>query len=98
MNQQSHRMDKDYKLLINSPTFEALVYKFTYLGNTLLRAVNIDDEVTTQIAKAIVAFDRLRGHVWNRSETRLDTKLKALRKLLRVQSVISVNGYYISVL
>ena len=82
MNQQRHRMDKDYKLLVNSPILKTLFYKFTCLGKTLSRAGNIDDEVTTQIAKAIVAFDRLRGHVWNRSETRLDTKLKVYKVVL----------------
>ena len=75
-------MDNDYKLLMNSPILEALIYKFTYLGNTLSRAVNIGDEVTTQIAKAILAFDRLRGHVWNGSETRRDTKLKVYKVVL----------------
>ena len=40
------------------------VDKFTYLGSTLSRAVHIDDgEVTTRIAKASVAFGRLRANV-----------------------------------
>ena len=39
-----------------------VVGKFTYLGSTLSRAVHIDDEVTVRIAKARVAFGRLRAN------------------------------------
>ena len=38
--------------------------------------MQIDDEVNTRIAKACVAFGRLRGNVWDRCGLRLDTKLK----------------------
>ena len=41
-----------------------VVDKFIYLGSTLTRAVHIDDEVTARIAKASVAFGRLRAKVW----------------------------------
>ena len=37
----------------------------------------IDDEVTAIIAKASVAFGRLRANVWERDGIKLDTKLKA---------------------
>ena len=50
--------------------------KFTYLGSTLSIAVYIDDEVTTRIAKASVAFGRLRANVWERNGIKLGTKLK----------------------
>ena len=53
-----------------------VVDKFTYLGSTLSWAVHIDDAVTARIAKASVAFGRLRGNVWYRSGIRLDTKLE----------------------
>ena len=53
-----------------------VVDKFSYLGITLSRAVYIDDEVTARIAKANVAFGRLRTNVWDRNGIRLDTKLK----------------------
>ena len=53
-----------------------LVDKFTYLRSTLSRAVHVDDEVTARIAKASVAFERLRGNVWERNGIKLDTKLK----------------------
>ena len=33
----------------------------------------IDDEVTARIAKAIVAFGRLRANVWERNGNKLDT-------------------------
>ena len=35
------------------------VEKFTYLGNTISRHVNIDEEVTCTIEKASSAFGRL---------------------------------------
>ena len=53
-----------------------VVGKFTYLGSTLSTVVHIDDEVNARIAKASAAFGRLRGSFWDRSGTRLDTKLK----------------------
>ena len=55
------------------------VDKFTYLGSTLSEVVHIDDEVNARIAKA---FGRLRGCVWDRSGTRLDTKLKVYRSVV----------------
>ena len=59
-----------------------VVDKFTYLGSTLSRVVHIDDEVTARIAKASVAFGRLRGNVWDRSGIRLDTKLKVYQAVV----------------
>ena len=53
-----------------------VVDKFTYLGSTLSRAVHTDDEVTARIAKASVAFGRLRANVWERNGIKLGTKLK----------------------
>ena len=52
-----------------------VVDKFSYLGSTLSRAVHIDDDVIARIAKASVAFGRLRGNVWDRNGSRLETKL-----------------------
>ena len=40
-----------------------VVDKFTYLGNTLSRAVYIYDEAIARIAKASVVFGRLRANV-----------------------------------
>ena len=59
-----------------------VVDKFTYLGSTLSRAVHIDDEVTARIAKASVAFGRLRVNVWERNGIKLDTKLKVYNALV----------------
>ncbi|XP_076045773.1 uncharacterized protein LOC143028016 [Oratosquilla oratoria] len=53
--------------------------KFTYLGSTLSRSINIDEEVTFRIAKASTAFGRLKQNVWERRGLRLDTKLKVYR-------------------
>ena len=36
--------------------------------------VHIDDEITARIAKASVAFGRLRANVWERNGIKLDTK------------------------
>ncbi|XP_063590560.1 uncharacterized protein LOC134767492 [Penaeus indicus] len=41
----------------------AAVDKFTYLGSALSRSVHIDDETDARIAKASVAFGRLRSSV-----------------------------------
>ena len=60
-------MDKNFKLLINSP---------------LSRAVHIDDEVTARTAKASVAFGRLRTNVWERNGIGLDTKLKVYKAVV----------------
>ena len=59
-----------------------VVSKFIYLGNTLPRAVHIDDEVTARIAKASVAFGRLCANVWERNGIKLDTKLKVYKALV----------------
>ena len=53
--------------------------KFTYFGSTLSRSVHIDDETNARIAKASVAFGRLRSSVWERRGVSLSTKLKVYR-------------------
>ena len=62
-------------IIINGQRLNA-VDKFTYLGSTLSRTVVIDDEVNARLAKANIAFGRLRNNVWNRSGITLVTKLK----------------------
>ena len=59
-----------------------VVNKFTYLGSTLYRAVRIDDEVTARIAKASVAYGRLRANIWERNGIKLDTKLKVYKAVV----------------
>ena len=59
-----------------------VVDKFTDLGSTLSRVVHIRDKVSARIAKARAAFGRLRGSIWDRSGTRLDTKLKVYRSVV----------------
>ena len=59
-----------------------VVDKFTYLGSTLSRAVHIDDEVTARIAKASVAFGRLRANAWERNVIKLNTKLKVYKAVV----------------
>ena len=56
--------------------------QFSYLWSTLSKAVHIDDEVNAKIAKANIAFGRLRGNVWDRSGIKLSTKLKVTKVLL----------------
>lgn len=58
------------------------VDKFTYLGSTLSRSVNIDDEVELRIAKSSSAFGRLRESVWERRGIKLATKLKVYRAVV----------------
>ena len=52
------------------------VDNFTYQGSTLSRVVHIDTEVNNRIAKASVAFGRLRENVWEQIAISLFTKLK----------------------
>ncbi|KAK3794082.1 hypothetical protein RRG08_042896 [Elysia crispata] len=52
------------------------VDKFTYLGSSLSRTVNIDVEVNNRIAKASYAFKRLRENVWEQRRLSMTTKLK----------------------
>ena len=59
-----------------------VVDKFTYLGSTLSRVVQIDDEVNARIAKASAAFGRLRGSLRDQTGIRLDTKLKVYRSVV----------------
>ena len=62
-------------ITVNDEKLQA-VDKFTYLGSTLSRAVNIDDEVALRISKASSAFGRLRSKVWDRRGIKLMTKIK----------------------
>ena len=59
-----------------------VVDKFTYLGNTVYRAVHIDDEVTARISKASLASGRLRANVWERNGIKPDTKLKVYNAMV----------------
>ena len=59
-----------------------VVDKFSYLGSALFRAVHIDNEVTARIAKASVAFGRLRANVWERNGIMLDIKLKVYKVMV----------------
>ena len=59
-----------------------VVDPFTFLGNNVSRTVHIDDEVTARIAKAGVAFGRLRENVWERNGIKLDTKLKVYKAVV----------------
>ena len=44
--------------------------------------MHIDDEVTARIAKASVAFGRLRANVWGQNGIKLDTKLKVYKAVV----------------
>ena len=63
---------------MNGQGLQVVDILFTYLGNTLSRAVHIDDEMKTGIAKAIAAFGSLHGNVWDRSGIRTDTQCTKL--------------------
>ena len=47
----------------------AAVDKFVYLGSTLSRSANIDDEVAYRVARASAAFGRLKENVWGAART-----------------------------
>ena len=73
---------KEPSITVKGQRLQVVVDKFTYLRSTLSRVVHIDDEVNARIAKAIAAFGRLRGSIWDRSGIRLDTKLKVYRSVV----------------
>eukprot|EP00745_Piridium_sociabile_P007473 TRINITY_DN1490_c1_g1_i7.p1 TRINITY_DN1490_c1_g1~~TRINITY_DN1490_c1_g1_i7.p1 ORF type:complete len:702 (-),score=160.58 TRINITY_DN1490_c1_g1_i7:112-2217(-) len=56
--------------------------KFVYLGSTLSRSANIDDEVSYRISRASAAFGRLQDSVWERKGITLQTKLKVYRAVV----------------
>ena len=75
---------KPYKaprIMVKGQELQA-VDNFTYLGSTLSRAVNIDAEVNSRVAKASTAFGRLRRNVWERRGLSLSTKLKVYRAVV----------------
>ena len=74
-----------------------VVDEFTYLGSTLSRAVHVDDEVTARIAKASVAFRRLRANVWEQNGIKLDTKLKVYKAVV-LPTLHVIPGHYTSVM
>jgi hypothetical protein len=49
--------------------------KFQYIGSTHSRVMHIDEEVACQIAKASIAFGKLRK-TWERRGIGLETKLQ----------------------
>ncbi|BHF72736.1 hypothetical protein SprV_0401580600 [Sparganum proliferum] len=59
-----------------------MVDKFTYLGGTLSRSTEIDDEMACRICKASQAFGRLQSTVWNRHGPQLSTKLKMCKAVI----------------
>ena len=58
------------------------VEKFTYLGSTVSRHANIDEEVTCRIAKASSVFGRLQSNVWDRRGISLTTKVKVYQAIV----------------
>ncbi|KAI8491883.1 hypothetical protein Bbelb_302560 [Branchiostoma belcheri] len=58
------------------------VDKFTYLGSTMSRQANIDEEVNGRISKASSVFGRLRRNVWDRRGIKLSTKLKVYQAVV----------------
>ena len=67
---------------VNGQKLQTDVDKFTYLGSTLSRSVHIDDEIDARIAKASVAFGRLRSSVWERKGVSLATKPSVFRAIV----------------
>ena len=60
----------------------AVTDKFVYIGSTLSRSVNIDEEVSYRIARASAAFGRLRDTVWERRGLTKETKLKVYQAVV----------------
>ena len=58
------------------------VENFTYLGSTISRHANIDEEVIYRIAKASNTFGRLQSNVWVRRGISLTTKMKVYQAVV----------------
>ena len=58
------------------------VGSFTYLGSTLSRAVKLEVEIISWIAKASSVFGRLRKNIWQRRGISFTTKLKVYRAVV----------------
>ena len=56
--------------------------KFVYLGSTLSRSANIDEEIAYRIARASASFGRLRDKVWDRRGLSIETKLKVYKAVV----------------
>nr|VZI14293.1 unnamed protein product [Spirometra erinaceieuropaei] len=59
-----------------------VVENFPYLGSTLSRNTQIDDEVANRISKASQAFGHLQSTVWNRHGLQQSTKLKMYKAVI----------------
>ena len=68
-------------ILVKGQRLQA-VDNFTYLGNTLSRRINIDDEIKNRIAKASSAFGRLRKKVWKRRGISQSTRVKVYKAVV----------------
>lgn len=53
-----------------------VVDEFTYLGSTLNRFCNLDNEIVNRIQKATAAFRALEDRVWKKHSIKLCTKIK----------------------
>ena len=68
-------------ILVKGQRLQA-IDKFTYLGSTLSRRTNIDDEIKNRIAKASSAFGRLRKKVWERRGISQSTRVKVYKAVV----------------
>ncbi|BHF59270.1 hypothetical protein SprV_0100222700 [Sparganum proliferum] len=59
-----------------------VVENFPYLGSTLSRSTQIDDETVRRISKAYQAFGHLQSTVWNRRGIQPSKKLKMYRAIV----------------
>ena len=68
-------------ILVKRQSLQA-VDDFTYLGCTISRHINIDDEIKNRIAKASSAFGRLRKKVWKRRGISQSTRVKVYKAVV----------------
>ena len=68
-------------ILVKGQRLQA-VDNFTYLGSTLFRRINIDDEIKSRIAKASSAFGRLRKKVWEKRGISQSTRVKVYKAVV----------------
>ena len=68
-------------ILINGKYVKS-VNEFTYLGSIVNRDASMDPELSTRIAKANSAFNKLDERLWRKSGIRLDTKVMVYKAVV----------------
>ena len=75
MLQPVNRLTSSPPVIMPGETALPAVEKFCYLGNTMSSDANIDNDISSRLAKASQSFDRHSRRLWDDYRFRLDTKV-----------------------